>query len=103
MLASQLMPAPTYQVQLAQKRIDMIQARLMTLEAIRMTTSQQGGIVPRKLAELQGVAPIADPFSNRDFEYQVEPKDGYVVVRLTSMVPDELQSWKTLEVRVQGK
>ena len=90
-------------IRLAQTRVQMMQARLMTVEAIRMFAAEHGGQVPRTLTELVSAPAIDDPFSKAPFSYQVDEKPGVVTIRLTSAIGEESKALQVLQLPIQGK
>lgn len=70
-----------------QAKLDQRVAYLMTIEAIRLYASENGGKLPEKLADIKVTVP-ADPISGKPFEYGV--KDG--VATLTGKNPSGMES-----------
>ena len=65
-----LVPA-SYVVLAAADRIDQQQNLWQTVEALRMTAAENGGVFPKSLEQLCVPAPL-DPLTNRPFEYELE-------------------------------
>ena len=59
------------QVLYAADRVDQHQNLWQTVEALRMTAAENGGVFPKSLEQLCVPAPL-DPLTNRPFEYELE-------------------------------
>ena len=55
----------------AADRVDQHQNLWQTVEALRMTAAENGGVFPKSLEQLCVPAPL-DPLTNRPFEYELE-------------------------------
>ena len=72
-----LVPA-SYVVLAAADRIDQQQNLWQTVEALRMTAAENGGVFPKSLEQLCVPAPL-DPYTNRPFEYELDA--GIAILR----------------------
>lgn len=94
-IASLLMPAIS-QACMAEMRIRMVRARLMTVEAIRMHAASQGGRVPKSLQELSVVPAIEDPYTGQEFGYSTTPGEDRTLVTIRSGAPVQLTEYHVL-------
>lgn len=77
----------------AEMRVQAMQRRLLTMEAVRHFAATHGGRLPKDLAELTDLPPHVDPHTGKLIGYEVKsgPNGDYAEFSVQAQLPDEMK------------